>query len=402
MNAYADLLRTPGVARIITAQLLARFPGGMISLGFLLHLEAIFDSYGAAGLVLAATSAGQALSGPLTSRWMGVWGMRPVLILTTAVSTVALLTVALASMPLWGYILAGLIAGLSNPPIQPAVRTIYPKMVNSRQLTPLFSLDASAQEIIWVAGPVVVTFIGTQVSTVAGILTAVAFLVGGGLWFILSPEVGQVRIPRSKRRFGVVLARPPVLLSTVTGFLLIGSCAAIETGVVATFGDHGPEAGFVLAIWAISSFAGGLAFGHIPVGPWALARRMFVVFVGATLAIFAWEFWSLALLLVIAGVCIAPALAVMFAIVSASVKFSDTAEAYGWIGTGQLIGAAAGAAIAGFVIDAIGPDGGIMVGAAFALVGFLVPTVFRRAHPDLRGRDASPIPDTEPVPIQPS
>ena len=402
MNAYADLLRTPGVARIITAQLLARFPGGMISLGFLLHLEAIFDSYGAAGLVLAATSAGQALSGPLTSRWMGVWGMRPVLILTTAVSTVALLTVALASMPLWGYILAGLIAGLSNPPIEPAVRTIYPKMVNSRQLTPLFSLDASAQEIIWVAGPVVVTFIGTQVSTVAGILTAVAFLVGGGLWFILSPEVGQVRIPRSKRRFGVVLARPPVLLSTVTGFLLIGSCAAIETGVVATFGDHGPEAGFVLAIWAISSFAGGLAFGHVPVGPWALARRMFVVFVGATLAIFAWEFWSLSLLLVIAGLCIAPALAVMFAIVSASVKFSDTAEAYGWIGTGQLIGAAAGAAIAGFVIDAIGPDGGIMVGAAFALVGFLVPTVFRRAHPDLRGRDASPIPDTEPVPIQPS
>ena len=311
-------------------------------------------------------------------------------------------SVALASMPLWGYILAGLIAGLSNPPIQPAVRTIYPKMVNSRQLTPLFSLDASAQEIIWVAGPVVVTFIGTQVSTVAGILTAVAFLVGGGLWFILSPEVGQVRIPRSKRRFGVVLARPPVLLSTVTGFLLIGSCAAIETGVVATFGDHGPEAGFVLAIWAISSFAGGLAFGHVPVGPWALARRMFVVFVGATLAIFAWEFWSLSLLLVIAGLCIAPALAVMFAIVSASVKFSDTAEAYGWIGTGQLIGAAAGAAIAGFVIDAIGPDGGIMVGAAFALVGFLVPTVFRRAHPDLRGRDASPIPDTEPVPIQPS
>ena len=56
----------------------------MISLGFLLHIEGIFDSYGAAGLVLAATSVGQAVSGPLTSRWMGVWGMRPVLILTTS------------------------------------------------------------------------------------------------------------------------------------------------------------------------------------------------------------------------------------------------------------------------------------------------------------------------------
>ena len=47
---------------------------------------------------------------------------------------------------------------------------------------------------------------------------------------------------------------------------------------------------------------------------------------------FSLEFWWLALALVIAGIGIAPVLAVMFAIVSASVKFSDTAEAYGWLG----------------------------------------------------------------------
>ena len=103
----------------------------MISLGFLLHIEAIFGSYGAAGLVLAATSVGQAVSGPLTSRWMGQWGMRPVLILTTSVCAIALTTVALAPLPLWGFMIVGLVAGLSYPPVQPAVRTIYP-MVNSR------------------------------------------------------------------------------------------------------------------------------------------------------------------------------------------------------------------------------------------------------------------------------
>ena len=37
-----------------------------------------------------------------------------------------------------------------------------------------------------------------------------------------------------------MLARPPVLLATVVGFLLIGSCAAVEAGVVATFGDGSP------------------------------------------------------------------------------------------------------------------------------------------------------------------
>ena len=111
MNAYLDLLRTRGVARIIAAQLVARFPGGMISLGFLIHIEKIFDSYGAAGLVLAATSVGQAISGPVTSRWMGRWGMRPVLILTTVVCAVALSVIALAQLELWAFMLVGLIAG---------------------------------------------------------------------------------------------------------------------------------------------------------------------------------------------------------------------------------------------------------------------------------------------------
>ena len=402
MSTYAELLRTPGVARIIAAQLTARVPSGMISLAYLLHVEGIFDSFGAAGLVLAATSIGQALAGPLTSRWMGVWSMRPVLILTTTVAAISMGIVALVPMPLIGYMIVGLIGGLSWPPVQPAVRTIYPKMVNSRQLTPLFSLDASAQEIIWVGAPVLVTFISIQVSTVTGILVAIAFLVLGGAWFILSPEVGRVRIPRSTRRLGLVLTRPPVLLSTVVGFLLIGSAAAIEAGVVSTFGKGGATAGIVLGIWAISSLVGGLSLGHRPIGPWALARRMILVAIGSVLVVFTWDVWSLTAALIIAGLCIAPALAVMFGIVSASVKFSDTAEAYGWVGTGQLVGAALGSAVAGFLIDSNGPVGAFIVAAIFASLGAVVPIVFRRAHPDLRGRDPSPIPDTEPIAIQPS
>jgi MFS family permease len=402
VKSYIDLLKTPGVGRIIAAQLTARFPSGMLSLAFLIHIEKLQGSYGAAGLVLAATSVGQAVSGPLTGRWMGIWGMRRVLILTMSVCAVAICAIALVPMTVPMYMVVGLIAGLSYPPVQPAVRTIYPKIVNSTQLTPLFSLDASAQEIIWIAGPVITTFLAVQVSSVLAILVAAAFLVGGGIWFISSPELGRVRIPRSKRAFGAVLRRPTVLLSTITGFLLVGSCAAVEASVVSVFGQEGPQAGIVLAIWAIGSIVGGLSLGHVPIGPWALARRMFVVFVGLSLAMLFLNFWWLAFALLIAGVGIAPALAVIFAIVSSSVKFSDTAEAYGWVGTGQLIGAALGSAAAGFLIDAGGAIGGFTAAASLALLGFLFPVVFRRWHPDLRGRDASPIADTEPVPIQPS
>lgn len=402
MKIYLDLLKTPGVARIIAAQLTARFPGGMLSLAYLLHIERIHESYGAAGLVLAATSVGQAIAGPLTSRWMGMWGMRPVLSLTTAVCAVSILTIAFVPMPVLLTMLVGFIGGLSYPPVQPAVRTIYPKMVNSRQLTPLFSLDASAQEIIWVVGPVITTFIATGVSTVLAVVLCAAFLIGGGIWFISSPELGRVRIPRSKRAFGTVLRRPSVLLATFTGLVMVGSFAALEAGVVATFGHGGPEAGIVLAIWSIGSLLGGLAFGHLPVSPWALARRTFIIFVGMSLAAFFLNIWWLSITLLIAGAGIAPALAAMFAMVSATVKFSDTAEAYGWVGTGQLIGAAAGSAVAGFLIDANGAIGAYWAAIGLAAIAVVVPAVFHRAVPDLRGQDPSPQPDTEPVGVPPS
>ncbi|MGW9184390.1 MFS transporter [Agromyces sp. NPDC055661] len=402
MGSYTDLLRTSGVARIIAAQLTARFPSGMLSLAFLLHVEQETGSYGAAGLVLAATSLGQAVAGPMTSRLMGRLGMRPVLITTLAICATAVVAIGVLPLTVPAYMAVGLVAGLSTPPVQSAVRTIYPKMVNSRQLTPLFSLDASAQEIIWVVGPVVTTFVSTQIGTVWGILLAAAMMIGGGIWFISSPELGRVRIPRSKRRFGAVLTRPPVMLATIVGFLLIGACAAVEAGVVAVFGHDGAEAGIVLAIFSVGSLAGGLFLGHVPIGPWSTARRMFIVFAGMALAAFVMDFWWLAATLFIAGIGIAPALAVLFAIVSASVKFSDTAEAYGWVGTGQLIGAALGSAVAGFLIDGYGAQGAFIAAAALAMLGVLAAVLGKPWHPDLRERDASPIPDTEPVRAQPS
>jgi MFS family permease len=383
---------------MLSAQLVARFPNGMISLVILLHIEGITGSYGAAGLVLAAVSIGQAIAGPVTSRWMGRWGMRRVLTLTTAVSATSLLAIALLTSPLPVYIVLGFIAGMSTPPIVSAVRTIYPKLVNSTQLTALYSLDASLQELIWILAPVLITFVAIQAGTVTGLVLIVVILVCGCTWFILSPQVGRVRIPRSKRAFGTVLTRPPILLATVIGFLLVGSFAAVEASVVATFSHGGIEAGLVLAVFSLGSLAGGLAFGHLPMGPWALARRLAVVAFGLALTSLWINMWWIGATLVVAGIGIAPALAVLSAVTTASVKFSDTAEAFGWVGTGQLIGAAVGSAVAGFLID--GPGGvAASYGAAagFCALALVVAVVFVRGLPDLRVRGASPIPDTEPV-----
>ena len=78
--------------------------------------------------------------------------------------------------------------------------------------------------------------------------------------------------------------------------------------------------------------------------------------------------WMLIVALLLSGLGIAPALAMIFAMTSATVKFSDTAEAYGWIGTGQLIGAALGSAFAGLQIDNIGAVGAYWVAVPFAVL----------------------------------
>lgn len=387
---------------MIAAQLTARFPNGMLSLAILLHVEQQTGSYGSAGLVLAATSVGQAIAGPVTSRWMGAWGMRRVITLTLVVCVMSVVTLGLLPLSLPGYMALGMIAGLSTPPIQPAVRTIYPKLVNSSQLTPLFSLDASLQEIIWILAPVVITLVSTQVGTTDGLILVAIILVAGGAWFVLSPEVGRVRIPRSRSALGKVVLKPPVMLATVIGFLLIGACAAVEVGVVATF-EHGSiTAGLVLAVFAVGSLAGGLTFGHIPIGPWAMARRLLILTLGLGLTMVMLNVYWLGGALILAGIGIAPALAVLFAITSASVKFSETAEAFGWASTGQLIGAAAGSAVAGFLVDVGDWRGAYLAATIFAAAGLFVSIVFVRSFPDLRHRDASPHPDTEPLAVTPS
>ena len=173
---------------------------------------------------------------------MGKWGMRPVLLTAMIICAMAIAAIALVPVSMALYIALGFVAGISNPPIQSAVRTIYPKMVTAKQLNPLFALDASLQEIIWIIAPVLITFIVMQISTTIGLWVIVTILVLGGLWFIYSPEVGRVRIPQSRRKLGKVLTKVPVLLATIMGFLLIGACAAVEAGVVATFG-HAEDGG---------------------------------------------------------------------------------------------------------------------------------------------------------------
>lgn len=371
----------------------------MLSITVLMHVQQMYGNYTSAGIALAGLSVGMAVSGPVSSRLMNVFGMRPVLTVTMLASASLLILLALTQFPLVVVAILSTLIGLTTPPVMPAVRTIYPTMVAPRQVTALFSLDASAQEIIWVIGPVVAVFVSVQFSTVWGLLIAAAFLVGGGLWFILSPELGSVKLPPARSRFGAVLRNPTVVVSTIVGFVFVSALSAYEAGIVSVFGNESLEAGFILAVFSIGSLAGGLLFGHRDNRPWTFTTRPLIVIVGFAMCLVNQNPYWLGLAGFIAGIGVAPMFAALFTSVSASVRFSETAEAYGWLNMGQLGGAAAGSAVAGVAIDIGGPEGGLLVGTIFITLTSLLSLACMKWIPDLRNRGASPIPDTEPVPV---
>jgi len=390
VKAYLEILKTRGVARVLASQIAARFPFGMLSIGFLIFVEQTYGSYTAAGSVLAALSVGNAIASPFTARLIGNFGIRWVVMTTAVVASLTITVMVYVAMPVGLMIALALVAGASYPPIMSAVRTMYPKLVPADLLGALYSLDAASQEIIWIVGPVITTFVSIQISASLGVMLSVIFFLGGGLWFCTSPAVGRVDIPKNETRFGAVLRNRVVATNLLIGFLLVASFAGSEAAIVAFFGDSNPQSGFVLGAWAGGSLIGGLLLGHIRITPWGLTWRLAISIAGLALAFVSPNFWWLTVTLFLSGIGTAPTLSVLFSTISASVRFSQTSEAFGWLGTGLVVGAAVGAAIAGYTIDHAGALVALAVGLLILIVALIVAIIAMRWMPDLRSGEHGP------------
>ena len=366
MGEYTTMLRTPGVLRIVTSQLVARFPFGMMSLAFVLHIQRITHSYTLAGLALGFETAGVAISGPILGRWMGAFGARRMLLTTSMISALAIFAIALAPLP--GQFLVGLclIVGLSSPPIQVAVRTIYPSLVPKKRMGVLYALDANLQEIIWIVGPVLTTFIAAFLSPVVGVLVMGVIQIIGSIWFTSNHEVRELKIPKSTRRMGGVLRNRIVIANAVMGGLLIGSFSGVEVGTVGVL--NLATAGWVISALSIGSLVGGFAFGHRAKTKWALSRFLIIVVIGYASVYFAPNnpVW-MSVAWFIAGLGVAPALGLFGAIIGAALPMSDAAEAYGWVQTGQMLGYAAAASLVGFIIDSVSGVASLAIAGLCAL-----------------------------------
>jgi MFS family permease len=91
---YADLLRRPGVLRLVLVALVARIPHAATGVVVTLHVVgALGKGYAQAGLVAAAMTIGMAIGAPWRGRRVDSWGVRrallPSVIIEAAVWVVA-------------------------------------------------------------------------------------------------------------------------------------------------------------------------------------------------------------------------------------------------------------------------------------------------------------------------
>ncbi|GIF66820.1 MFS transporter [Asanoa ishikariensis] len=373
LRRYRDLLRTPGVVRIAVPSLVGRLPIGMLTLLFVLVVAAGTGSYGAAGLATAANSALTALVGPVLGRladrgwavgvlvWCGV---------VQAALLVALVLALRAGAPAWTAILLAGLAGAVNPPIDPVTRAVLPRIAPKHVHT-AFALDAIAIELTYVVGPALVGLITALADAYAATLVAAAVTVAGSIGLATAPPVrrGWPAPPATRRRVS------PVRSSGMLVVLAVAGLASVAYGLMevaipahAAMEGHADQAGLLVAVWSAGSIAGGLWYAGrtFRTPPWRqYGILMLGNVVGFGVILLQQNLWSLAVLLLFAGLFIAPTTTLEFTLVAQLTPDESRAEAFTWANTAVYLGFAAGSALAGTALEPVlgTPDGLLVAGA---------------------------------------
>jgi predicted MFS family arabinose efflux permease len=267
---YAAILRTPHVAPLLVASMLARLPFGMFALALVLYMAEERGSYAVAGLVDGAFGIGAAIGLPLQSRAMDRLGQRRVLLplaLLDAAATAALVALTESGAPTAVLMACAVVGGMSIPNIGSALRTLWPDLLRRRDelLAAAFALDSVAIELLFTVGPLIAATIVALVSPIAALGLSAACTVTGAALFVVQRPSREWRPDAGAGSHGALGAlRSRGVRTLMLATVPIGFCfGAVEISLPAFAEQFGPRewAGVLLSVWALASAAGGLAYG---------------------------------------------------------------------------------------------------------------------------------------------
>jgi MFS family permease len=384
---YRAVFAVPGTTGFFLAGFVGRMPLSMLGIGIVMMISQVTGRYGLAG----ALSATVALSGtalcPQVSRLVDRYGQRRVLRPVTAVTVLsvgALLVAVRARAPEWTLFACVLVTG-ATPSLGTMVRARWSLIYRD---TPLlhtaYSLESVADEIVFVTGPILSIGLCTTWFPEAGPLLAALFLLVGAFALTAQRSTEPPPHPREHHGGGSALrsAGLRVLVATFVAVGTVFGSVDVTTVAFAEEQGHKAAASLVLATYASGSCLAGLVFGLLRpkkdathrflLGVCAMALSMIPPLLVGNLP-------SLAMVLFLSGLSIAPTMVTTVALVEQLVPRPKLTEGMTWTSTGLTFGVAIGASLAGAVTDASGARAAYAVPAVAAFAAVAVAVVgYRR------------------------
>ncbi|MFF1465128.1 MFS transporter [Streptomyces sp. NPDC058330] len=365
---YLHILRRPSVFRLLTGSWVGRLPSAMAALAVPLALRDAGASYGFVGLAAGTFALSAAVGAPLVGRLIDRRGQTLILLVTAVLAAAGFITIALAPDRWVPVLLGAAVAGAATPPLEPCLRTLWPGLVPPDDLESAYALDSSAQELVFVAGPLVVAGTVAVVSPTAVLWVQAALGVVGVLVVATAGPSRRWRTEvRSTDWLGPLRERGLVLLLAClagVGFA-IGTLNILVVHYAEQRTFFGGSPG-LLALHAAGSLAGVLVYGavrwKVPLSRRALALALGLL-TGYGLLIFLPPPLLMGPLMVLTGLFLAPLLATTFMLVGELAPEGTTTEAFAWLITLFASGTSLGSAVTGGMLQRYTDHWGAACGA---------------------------------------
>ncbi|MET4922552.1 MFS transporter [Streptomyces sp. PSRA5] len=383
MSSYAAVLRTPHALSTFGAALLGRLSYGTVSLSLALAAKGASGSLAVAGTTLALFGATSVVLSPARAALVDRYGPRRALVPMAAVYAALLTAFALVTREHpWAGVGAGspgaggtvgtsavllgalaACAGACTPPLGPTMRTLWGQLMpDRRMLQRAYSLDGVAEELLLVAGPLLVGVLVAYAQPAAGVAISAALVLSGTVALALSPvpfpvraAEPRVRVPRV-RGAGSLRTGPRGLGQPVLAAAGVGLClGGLDLLAIAfTEQQHRPGAvAWVLAALSAGSAVGGLTNGAVS---WRSAARPRLAVICAALGValavagLAPNVYALGAAAAVAGLFVAPALTTAYLIADEAAAPDARTRAGAWVNTAVNAGSSGGTALVGLLV----------------------------------------------------
>ncbi len=387
LSPYTELLRIPGTLRFSSSGFVARLPLSMLGLGCILFLTLQGNSYAVAGAVSAAGALTNAFCAPVLSRYIDRYGQHRVLPFTASFSIAfqtVFIVLVLRDAPMWTWFLTWCLGEMFVANIGSLIRARWAYVLTeSAQIRTAFAFESVVDEIIFIAGPPIATFIALGVTDYAAIVASMGLLAVGAFLLVPQRATEPPRTTVEHHEGGPALLFPGMPIVALV-YVLVGIVfGAFEVGTVAYTREYGqPEmAGILLAAYSVGSAVAGLVFGAVHL-KMRLPRQFMWSMIALAIACLPLPFIHSVFLLgfigLFTGFTVSPVLITGSALTEELVPSSRLTEGLSIVGAGIGVGFALGSVVSGIIIDAHGASPAFGVLSVSAVIGALIVVGARR------------------------